>query len=236
MPETQLTLGLFSAPRADFSDFLGTVNRHPRQALESWAAGIGPWCSGVWGAPGTGKSHLLQAAIRRVHENGRPAMYLPLREVRAHGAVLLEGLESMGALALDDLDAVAGDRAWEEALFGLYNRCQAGGGRWLFSSRLAPAATPFVLRDLQSRLTAALLFQLEELADDDKQRVLQATARVRGIELSPQVAGFLIRRLPRNLHDLIAALELLDRESLREGRPLTVPFVREVLKLGPGDP
>jgi len=235
MPDTQLTLGLFAPPQADFADFLDGANALPRQALETWSSGAGTWCCGLWGASGTGKSHLLQAAIRRVHAVGSPAMYLPLRDMRPHGAAVLDGLEQIGALAIDDIDAVAGDRTWEEALFALYNRCQASGGRLMFSSRLIPAATKFALADLQSRLTAALIFQLSELADPDKQRVLQVTARARGMELSEPVASFLIRRLRRSMHDLMDALEVLDRESLRERRTLTVPFVRDVLKLGPGD-
>ena len=88
------------------------------------------------------------------------------------------------------------------------------------------------MRDLQSRLTAALIFQLNELDDSEKQAVLQAVAHTRGMVLNAQVAGFLIRRLPRNLHDLMAAIDILDRVSLRESRALTVPFVRDALELG----
>lgn len=232
MSTTQLTLGLFAPPQKDFVDYRGTCNQHPRLALEAWTAGAKPWCVGIWGGPGTGKSHLLQAAIRRVHENGHLAMYLPLREMQIHGPEILEDLDSVSALALDDLEAVAGDPAWEQALFALYNRCNAADGRLIYSSRLAPAATPFRLRDLQSRLTAALIFQLNELDDREKQAVLQEVAHARGMALNTHVAGFLIRRLPRNMHDLIAALDVLNGVSLRESRALTVPFVRDALKLG----
>ncbi len=229
---TQLTLGLFNPPHADFADFLGEGNRQPRQSLEAWSVGRAPWCIGLWGVPGTGKSHLLQSAVRRVHEQGRRAMYLPLRELLAHGPTMLDGLHQIDALALDDIEAVAGDSVWEEALFNLYNRCSTAHGRLLFAGRKTPGAIGFMLPDLQSRLTAALIFQLDELNDADKLRVLQAIARTRGIELSEQVTSFLIRRLPRQLHDLIAALDLLDQASLQAGRPLTVPFVREVLRTG----
>ncbi len=232
MTTTQLTLGLFAPPQAAFIDYRGQCNQHPQLALEAWAAGAKPWCVGLWGAPGTGKSHLLQAAIRRVHESGHPAMYLPLREVRHHGPQILDGLDNIAALALDDLDAIVGDGAWEEALFALYNRCQAAAARLLYASRLAPAATAFHLRDLQSRFTAALIFQLNELEDHEKQSVLQEVAHARGMELNAQIAGFLIRRLPRNMHELMAAVEILDRVSLRDSRALTLPFVRDALELG----
>lgn len=236
MSGTQLTLALFKPPRATFEDFLPGANGLALRALQAWALGGGPWCVGVWGAPGTGKSHLLQAAIRTAHAAGQRAMYLPLAELatypgEAPAPALLEDLDRIDAIALDDLAAVAGDAAWEAGLFGLYNRCQARGARFLFALPCPPSASPFALPDLRSRLTAALILQLQELADADKERVLQDIARARGLALGDAVTGFLIRRLPRNLHDLVAALDTLDRASLREHRPLTVPFVRAALDL-----
>lgn len=236
MSGSQLTLALFKPPRATFEAFVPGSNALALRALRSWAQGSAPWCIGVWGAPGTGKSHLLQAAVRAADEAGRRAMYLPLAELAAFaagaaGPALIEDLDQIDALALDDLPAVAGDTAWEEGLFALYNRCQARGAGLIFALPCPPAASQFTLPDLRSRLSAALIFQVQELADADKEKVLQELARARGLALGDAVTGFLIRRLPRNLHDLVAALEALDRASLQAHRPLTVPFVRTALGL-----
>jgi chromosomal replication initiation ATPase DnaA len=48
------------------------------------------------------------------------------------------------------------------------------------------------------------------------------------------VAAFLLRRLPRGTHALVAAVMRLDAASLRDRRALTIPFAREVLELDPG--
>lgn len=227
----QLTLGLFPPPEADFADFLGAGNALAQARLEAWATGAAPWCVGLWGAPGSGKSHLLQASIRRADALGRRAMYLPLRDMRAHGPVLLEGLEHIAALALDDIDAVLGDAEWAEGLFALHERCQAAGGHWVFAASAPPAALAVALRDLESRLSAALIFQLQGLDDTDKLALIRQHAAARGLDLAEGVAAFLIRRLPRGTHQLVAALAQLDAASLRAGRALTIPFVREVLGL-----
>ena len=60
---------------------------------------------------------------------------------------------------------------------------------------------------------------------------LIATAAARGISLPDNVASYLLRRLPRDWPALHAALAMLDTASLSAGRSLTVPFVREVLRL-----
>jgi DnaA family protein len=237
---TQLTLALFKPPRATFEAFVPGRNGPALRALHDWVHGAAPWCVGLWGAPGTGKSHLLQAAVRAAHTAGLRAMYLPLAELTAlagavDGPALLEDLDRIDALALDDLSSAAGDPSWEVDLFALYNRCQARGARLLFALPGPPAASAFALADLRSRLSAALIYQLQELADADKARVLQALARARGLTLGDAVTGFLLRRLPRSLHDLVTALDALDRASLRDHRSLTVPFVRSALNLE-GDP
>ncbi len=231
MTNTQLSLGLYAEPQADFGDFVGETNALTLVSAQTWAAGTAPWCVGLWGGTAVGKTHLLQASIRRAAEHARTAMYLPLRDLVAHGPGVLEGLETLQALALDDLDCLAGHMAWEEALFDLYNRCHAAGHGLLYAMREAPAAMRFVLPDLLSRLSAALIFQVLEPAQDEKPQVLQAVAARRGMALPETVASFLINRLPRAAGDLMAALETLDRMSLSQGRPLTVPFVRETLGL-----
>ena len=234
MNSPQLTLGLFPPPEFDFAEFRGRGNALARASLEAWAAGAEPWCVGVWGGAGTGKSHLLQATIRRAHAEGRTVMYVPLRDLHAHGPSLLHGLEHIEVLALDDLDAVIADPDWCTALFALYNRCQAARGRWLYAAAAPPAALRVQLPDLQSRLSAALVFQLQALDDDEKAALLRALAAARGLVLPDTVATFLLRRLPRGTHTLVAAVMRLDAASLRDRRALTIPFAREVLELDPG--
>ncbi len=233
--QAQFPLALFDARRVDFNDFYGTNNQSVCEALRRWADGEAHWCVNIWGAAGVGKSHLLQAAIRHAHHAGRVTMYVPLAEVLRFGPGVLENLERIETLAIDDLDLAAGDEAWEVALFALYNRCAAANSRWLFSAKSSPRNMPIKLPDLHSRLSAALIYQMSEPEDLEKQQILRALAHARGLELSAAVASFLMRRLPRSMHALIAAIDQLDMLSLSTARPLTVPFVREVLKLSAED-
>ena len=227
----QLGLRLFRGAVPGFDGFHPGPNAEAVRALERWAAGEGHWCLVAWGGAGIGKSFLLQAALAAADERGAAVMFLPLREAAAFGPAVLDDLATLEALALDDLDAVAGDRAWNEALFNLYNRLQARGGRLLLSADAAPRALPFVLDDLRSRLASGLVYHLEPLDDEDKRLALVKAAAARGLQMPDAVATYLLRRLPRRWPELVAALERLDQASLSAGRALSVPFVREVLDL-----
>ncbi len=229
MKPGQLPLALFATGDADFAGYFPGENREAVLAVAAWADGNGPWSLCLWGRSGVGKSHLLQAAVRAAGERARRAMYLPLRDLARHGAVALEGLEAVDVLCVDDVDTIVGDLAWEHALFRLHNACAAIPGRLAFASAEPPLALACALPDLKSRLCAALTYRLQELSETAKQQALAAAAARRGLDLPDAVANYLLRRQSRDLSGLLETLETLDRASLSEGRPLTVPFVREVL-------
>ena len=70
----------------------------------------------------SGKSHLLYATCIQAQERGLSNMLLSMREVIDFGPMVLEGLEALDVLCIDDVHLVAGDDAWEKALFNFFNR------------------------------------------------------------------------------------------------------------------
>lgn len=186
-------------------------------------------CVYVWGAPGSGRSHLLQAACHSMAEAGALAMYLPLPDVLDHGPLLLDGMEEVDLLCVDGLEALVGHAAWEEALFHLYNRIQQRQGRLLVAAAAAPRVLGLHLPDLASRLGWGLVFHLQALDDQDKQKMLKLRAERRGLHLPDEVARYILSRGARGMGELFAALEQLDQASLQAQHRLTIPFVKRVM-------
>lgn len=223
----QLSLGVRLHDRATSASFLWPPGSPVAAALHAFAAGSGPRMLWLHGPSGSGKSHLLQACCA-----GQPrSAYLPLGILAASGPGVLEGADTLRLLAVDDLAAVAGDAAWEEALFRLYNDCDAARMRVLFASRGPAGNLPLRLPDLRSRLKSVVALPLEPLDDELQVEALRLHAGQRGLELPLEAAQYLQRRLPRDMASLVAALEQLDAASLREQRRLTVPFIRQVCGL-----
>lgn len=228
-PTPQLPLGISLAPRTSFDAFFTGPNGFAVELARAIARGERERQAYLAGDTGLGKSHLLQAACRAAGDHGRAAAYLPLDGDSGIAPDALEGLEHLGLLSLDGVDAIAGDRAWEEALFGLINRCHSAGCALLFAARSVPAGLATALPDLGSRLAWGPVLRLEPLSDGQKQRALTERARTLGLDLPPAVADYLIRHYPRDLAGQLERLNHLDRASLAAGRRLTVPFVKEVL-------
>lgn len=234
----QLPLQLRFKDSSSFENYLPTANR---EAVEHLRASVRALAHGparepalfVCGAPGTGKTHLLQAACRQAHELNLSAMYLPLSESAALSPALLEDLEAAALVCLDDVERIAGRNDWERALFALCERLRVSGGMLVAAATRPPGELGLTLPDLATRLGWGPVYALQPLDDAGRIGAVQLRARNRGLELPDDVARYILARYPRNLDSLFALLDKLDAASLAEQRRLTIPFLRSLAAKGP---
>jgi DnaA-homolog protein len=218
----QLPLGVTLRANAVFANFAKGANAEVLAALEG--PGRDPiW---IWGSRGCGKTHLLQAVCAAA---SGPAAYFPLRERTAPPAALL-GLASCREICLDDADAAAGERDWEEALFGLYNEARDAGSRLILAAASPPSQLEWRLEDWRSRAGASIVYHVRELDEAGRAEALNLRASQRGIALPPETLDYLMKRVPRDLPSLLDLLDELDEASLAAQRRLTIPFIRAALE------
>ena len=181
----QLPLAVRLRDTARLASFVPGRNR---EVFERVAAGphAAPRVLWIWGRPGTGKTHLLQAACAAVAESGGSASYVDLAAALPGW---LEGGENLDLVCLDGLEAVAADANWNEALFRLHTLMQDGAARLYVTSTSPPASVEWRLPDLRSRLLAGSVHQLQELDEADQAEALRLRADRRGLELSPEGAA-----------------------------------------------
>jgi len=235
MDAKQLPLGVRLRDTSVFASYFPGRNASVVDALQALTArrerpGDGPTCVWVHGPLSVGKTHLLQAMCARAHGNSQSAAYLPLAEVAWLGGEILSGYGQFSLVCLDDAEAVAGNASWERALFRLHQELDEQAGRLVMSGGAPPAALPFKLADLASRLNGGVVLTLQPLDEQEQLAALQLRAQLRGCELPEETGQFLLRRLPRNMTALCSFLDELDEASLVAQRRLTVPFVKAVMK------
>jgi DnaA family protein len=232
----QLPLGVRLADRALFESFVAGANAGAVAHLQAVADGQAPAATWLAGPAGSGKSHLLQAVCAGAGATGHAA-YLPLRELLPLGAAALEGWGGARCLCVDDVDAVAGRRDWEQALFALQREAEERGAALVYAAARLPHTLGVKLPDLASRWSAAVAFSLLPLDEAGQRSALQLRARLRGLELPAATARYLQNRYRRDMSTLYALLDKLDTAALQAQRRLTVPFIREVLaRLQSGGP
>ena len=225
----QLPLGIQLRDDATLDNFLFTpALAQLASQLDRLVAGDGARMLFLHGAAGTGRSHLLQAVCHGVGA-GR-ALYLPLEQLtELCGSEVLADIEQLELVCLDNVDSIAGRQEWEEALFHFYNRARDQQCRLLCSAAQAPRQLPLELADLRSRLGWELVFHLPGPTDEERLDILRFRARRRGLELSEDVARYVMTRAERGLPELMGLLDRLDRDSLVQQRSLSIPFIKQSL-------
>lgn len=225
----QMALRVQLRDDATFENFYTGPHVQLVESVKQLAVGTETGCIYVWGALGSGRSHLLQAACYAAREAQRSAVYISLSESKTLSSEILQDLEHSQLVCIDDVDAIAGLRYWEEALFHLYNEMKQRQHALIVAGLRPPPLSLLKLPDLVSRLLWGMVFQLHTLSDEAKLEALTLRARERGLVLDPTVGAFLLRRCPRNFSQLFQLLDKLDQASLEAKRRLTIPFVKEVL-------
>jgi DnaA family protein len=226
----QLPLALRWPAQQRFESFHAGPNASVVETLRSAARDADASWIFLSAAPGSGRSHLLLATCALASSEARPAQYMPLSTLPSPRAAAIRGFGGSALIAVDDVDAIAGDADAEHALFDLYNRCRAQGATMVFAANAPPAQLRLGLADLVSRLGACTRLPLKPLDEVERRDIVRARATARGIELDDSALDWLFTRRKRDLATLLDLLDRIDRASLAAQRRVTVPFLRTLLR------
>ena len=219
----QLALTLEHADRFGREDFLeGPSNAAALALVERWP----DWPDRIVvlvGPEGSGKSHL--AAIWAATARAKVVPAAALTETD------LPGLAT-DALVVEDL---AEGRFDERMLFHLLNLARQNNIFALLTARTSPAGWPIMVKDLASRLRALPVVSLAPPEDALLRAVIVKLFADRQIAVDESLVSYLATRVERTFAGARAAVVTLDREALRQQRPVTralaVDLFRDQLEL-----
>ena len=176
----------------------------------------------LWGADGSGKTHLLKAVQASLREFGYRT----------------------GWLDADTTNPPDYDEDWTAVLFDdvhLYSATlQQIAFNWFVNAQthqcavLAAGAVPPVelkLRDdLRTRLGWGHVHHLQLLGEFERRAVLRQSADARGVFLSDEVMDFMLTRFSRDLGSLMELLGLIDAYALQTKRAITIPLIKSMME------
>jgi chromosomal replication initiation ATPase DnaA len=215
----QLALALPHAESLTRDNFLeGPANASGLALIDGWPE----WPNRVMllvGPEGSGKSHL--AAIWAEQAGARSISAHALTPAAVPGAL------ATGALVVEDLNSPDFD---ERALFHLMNLAREDQAFVLITTRVAPSVSHIELRDLRSRLRAVPTILLLPPDDSLFRALIVKFCADRQMAIDESVVGYLASRIERSYAGVRRAVELLDAEALRLGRPVTRALAAELLR------
>jgi chromosomal replication initiation ATPase DnaA len=212
----------FALPHAESltrDNFLeGPANGQALGLIESWPE----WPARTMllvGPDGSGKSHL--AAIWAEQAGARSTT------AHALSAATVPAALATGALVVEDLKPANFD---ERALFHLLNLAREEQAYMLITARTPPSAIEVELRDLRSRLRALPVVSLAEPDDLLFRALIVKFCADRQLAVDESVVSYLATRIERSYAAARQAVDQLDREALRLGRPVTRALAAELLR------
>ncbi len=252
VPMRQLLLDLGS-PAVPGLDAFVTGGQAQNEALlawlSAWPAVDGPLSPAyIWGAPGSGKTHLLRAMVERALGLGFGVIWLNAQtcqmwagcEPGAPTLALLDDCERLDAesqhlafkLFIESAAALAAREAGTTPAAAVSLGSEASpvaGELFILAAGRLPVVDLPVRDDLRTRLGWGLSFAVQPLDEAGVREVLQQAAQRRGMLLSEEVLAYLLSRHERDLGSLMGLLDRLDIYALSEHRLVTIPLLKQML-------
>ena len=226
MKQIALDIGLATAPA--FSNFFAGPNDAAVKHLELWSGNAlrSPVPTYLWGEPGSGKTHLLKAAVGVLQQHGARVGWLDASVMEPP-----EFNDAWSAVVLDECHLYTAVQ--QRAAFNWFVNAVSspdGHPRGVLAAGSIPPADLALRDDLRSRLGWGHVYQLHALSEAERRAVLRKQADARGIFLSDEVINFVLSRFSRDLSSLMQLLDQLDSYALQTQRAITVPLIKAMLE------
>lgn len=226
MKQIALDIGLASGPTLE-SFFPGpnqAVHAHLvlRVGEETGAATRTPVPTYLWGASGSGKTHLLKAVQETLREQGAVVGWLDADDLEPEPFS-----DTWAAVLFDDVHRYSTQQ--QHAAFNWFVNAQTHQ-RWVLGAGDLPPARLPVREDLRTRLGWGHVFGLKVLGEPERRAVLRQAADARGVFLGDEVMDFMLTRFSRDLGSLMELLDLIDGYALQTKRAVTVPLIRAMME------
>ncbi|MEZ4448590.1 MAG: chromosomal replication initiator protein DnaA [Nannocystaceae bacterium] len=232
------------SPRYRFESFIkGASNELAASA--AWAAAHEPGRRFnplfIYGGVGLGKTHLLHAIGRTIHER-RPELRIVLQSAERFMNEFIAAVrcnhfdefrrryrEDCDVLLIDDIQFIAGrDRTMDE-FFHVFNALYEAGKQIVVTADRVPADMQGMEERLTSRLNWGLVADVKAPDLETRVAILRQKAERDGIEISDRVSLHVASLIRSNVRELEGALVRVSTFAALKGVPITVEFVSEIL-------
>jgi chromosomal replication initiator protein len=231
-------------PKYTFDSFVvGESNRFARNAARAVAEAPGLKYNPlfIWGGPGLGKTHLLQAIGHYVNQNypHKKVIYVTSEQftndyVDSIRAKRIDGFRqkyrSVDVLLIDDIQFLETKEGIQEQFFNTFNELQRRGRAIVLASDRPPKDINMEER-YQSRFAMGLLADVQPPDMEMRLAILKEFAAAESIRVHDDVLGFLANIATPNIREMEGAMIRIGAWRDLSKRPVVdLETAREVLK------
>lgn len=193
----------------------------------------------VWGPPGVGKTHLIQAIGIRAKERNPKArvLYVTARLFQSQcTAALAHNInnffrfyQGIDTLIIDDIQDLQGKPRTQNTFFHIFNHLHQHDKQIIMSSDCAPSEMEGFEARLLSRFKWGIQVELGRPDLDLRREVLRQKAEQNGIVLPVDVLEFIAANVTENVRELEGIVVSLMAHAMVMNRDISVDLARRVI-------
>ena len=167
----------------------------------------------LYGGPGLGKTHLVQAIGNELMRRNPDCkiLYTPIADFysdfvnsvrNGKGKEFSTKFQELDCLIVDDFQFIVGKEKSQEEFFNIFNHLHQRGKQIIVTSDRLPSQIKTVDERLASRLTWAGAFDLQLPKFEDKCAILRSKAELMNAEIEDEAIEYIAENVTTNIRDL----------------------------------
>ena len=198
--------------------YVSPSNQQAYDFINSWPRWIKRTVN-IFGPSGSGKSHLAS-----ILKNKTSCLQVNSNELNEKIFIKYKTKE---ALIIENLD----EKISENLLFALWNIALQDNKYLMITSKKSIVSYKFKLKDLASRITSSLIIGIKLPSDDLISVILAKNFSDKQIKVEKKHIEYIIKRIDRSYEKISQFILILDKYSLKKGKPFSLKLIKEVLKI-----
>lgn len=231
-------------PRYTFENFVvGPFNEIAHAASQTIVKSPGQTYNPllVYGGPGRGKTHLIQAIGNEIKKNfpNKKVFYLTSERF---GSEFFSALQENKAqqfkdkyrkydvIIMDDVQFFSSKEKFQEEFFHLFNTFKDTGRQLVFSSDKHPNIIPGLEDRIRSRFNAGMAIDIPEPDQESRTAIVRTKCAIHNITLNPEVTDFLASAIEDNIREIEGVVNIVACQTQLKNRELSLGEIKNILK------
>lgn len=184
----------------------------------------------IYGGPGLGKTHLMQAIANEVYrtqpnlkvlyvtsENFLIELVNSIKNKERDTEEFRQKYRNVDVLLMDDVQFLSGKEAAQQELFNTFNQLHQSGKRIILSADKPPKDIPVLEERLKSRFNQGLIVDISSPDYETRLAILKQKAEEKNIIVPDKILQRIAEKLDTNIRDLEGALNKITMIAMLEG-------------------
>lgn len=194
----------------------------------------------IYGAPGVGKTHLLNAIGHQLLKNEPSLRVLYVSTdnfvqqftsaaCNHKTADFTKYYRQVDVLLIDDIQSLIGKNKTQEAFFQIFNHLYLLGKQLVLTCDKPPVELRGMEERLISRIAGSCIAQIERPDEGLRRSILDRKLNEEGLSLKEDVKELIVKSVSSNLRELEGTLTSLMLHSIVSQRPIDLSLAKEII-------